>query len=398
MELLVTGNNLMRLSPATEAEVAQIVLEARAAKAPLVVEGGGTRNGLGRPVQAATTLSMAKLSGITLYEPSEMVIGAWAGTPLSVVQRTLDDRGQMLAFEPMDHRKLYGTTGEPTIGAVAACNISGPRRVMAGACRDGLIGVRFVNGKGEIIKNGGRVMKNVTGLDLVKLQAGAHGTLGVLTEVIFKVQPKPADEVSVCIDWLSPEQAVKAMAIAMSSPYEVTGAVHIVGSTNQTRDQTHIRLEGFSNQTEYRSAKLIEKLKEGGFEAELNFGGEFWSTIGNCSLGYESYYECIWRVSVPPSRGALLASEFENVFLLDWAGGLVWIGSIKADAKLSTKIHAAAARHGGHAMLVKAPADFRAVNPVFQPQTPILQKLQAGIKASFDPDGIINPGRMVAGV
>ena len=173
------------MMPTTEAGVIEAVQGALAKKIPLLVKGGGTRVGLGRPVQAGETLSLEKLSGVTLHEPAEMVVSALAGTPLRVVEETLAAKGQMLPFEPMDHRAIYGSTGEPTIGAVAAANISGPRRVMVGACRDHLIGVRFVNGKGEIIKSGGRVMKNVTGLDLVKLQAGAHGTLGVLTEVTF---------------------------------------------------------------------------------------------------------------------------------------------------------------------------------------------------------------------
>ena len=157
------------LNAASEADVVGIVANARASRRAFAVQGGGTRAALGRTIDAPDILSLANLNGITLYEPAELVIGAKAGTPLAVIEDALAARGQMLPFEPMDHRIVLGTKGTPTIGGVYACNISGPRRVTHGAARDSAIGVRFVNGRAEAIKSGGRVMKNVTGLDLVEI-------------------------------------------------------------------------------------------------------------------------------------------------------------------------------------------------------------------------------------
>ncbi|MEH2478135.1 FAD/FMN-containing dehydrogenase [Nitrobacteraceae bacterium AZCC 2146] len=177
-------------SPASENEAALIIRDLFEAKRPISIHGGGTRSGLGRQVQADAAITTVALTGVTLYEPAEMVMSARAGTSIQEIETLLAANGQMLPFEPMDHRALYGTTGEPTIGGVTACNSAGPRRIQAGAARDSLLGVRFVNGRGEVIKSGGRVMKNVTGLDLSRLSCGAYGSLGLLTEVTFKVLPR----------------------------------------------------------------------------------------------------------------------------------------------------------------------------------------------------------------
>ncbi len=387
----------MLIAPTTEAEVVEAVRDARSARAPLAIEGGGTKRGLGRPVQTERTLSLRGLSGITLYEPAEMVIGAWAGTPLAELQSALDARGQMLAFEPPDYRVLHGAAGEPTVGGLVACGLAGPRRVMAGGLRDSLIGVRFVNGRAEAIKNGGRVMKNVTGLDLVKLQAGAHGTLGVLTEAIFKVVPKPPAQLTLRIAGLSEAEGVAALCKAMGSPYEPTGAAYM-----PEEGAAYLRLEGFEDQLAYRSAALRKHLGLTLDPLADEAGRKVWTALKDVQALQVGPADAVWRISVPPTKAArvaaAIAAERSIRRCLDWSGGLIWLATPEGDGAGASLIQRLAAEAGGHATLIRASESLRATANVFQPLAPAVMKLQAGLKASFDPDGILNPGRMHAGL
>ncbi len=385
-------------TPTTEPEACQIVADAAARRTPLALQGGGTKADLGRPGQAEATLSSAGLTGITLYEPAELVIGGRAGTPLKDVVATLAERGQELPFEPMDHRGLLGSTGEPTIGAIAAGNISGPRRIMAGAARDSLIGVRFVNGRGEAIKSGGRVMKNVTGLDLVKLMAGSWGTLGFLTEVTFKVLPKSERIATLALHGLDDARAVEALCTAAASPFEVTGAAHLPG------DRTLIRIEGFASSVEYRLGQLRRVLK--GFGAPDVIEGEpadaLWRSIRDGGPVAEPRDHAVWRVSTAPTLGpgvaAAVAAALPVRHYYDWSGGLIWLSTPAEGDAGAGAIRAALARAGGHATLIRAPHEVRAAVDVFQPLPQPLMRVTAGVKASLDPAGLFNPGRLYAGV
>jgi glycolate oxidase FAD binding subunit len=393
----------MIFSPTSEAETAEAVLAACAAHEPFAVAGGGTRAGLGRPVESGSVLSTRALTGITLYEPAELVISARAGTPLSDIEAALRSQRQRLAFEPMDHRALYGTAGAPTIGAVAACNVSGPRRIQVGAARDHLIGLRFVNGRGEIIKSGGRVMKNVTGLDLVKLQCGAHGTLGVLTEVTFKVLPEPEYSGTLVLRGLADLAAVGVLCAALGSPYRINGAAHLPMATEQGESLTLLRLEGASASVDERLAALTKLLAPHGFADKLGIeqASALWRSIRNVIPLAEPRERAIWRLSVKPTRApeivAALSEKIEVHHFYDWGGGLIWLAITGGGDAHASEIRALVA-DGGHATLIRAPEAVRARVDVFEPLSAPLLNLTRGVKASFDPDRIINPGRMYAGI
>lgn len=392
-------------APTSEPEACAAIVEAAARRTPLAIAGGGTKAGIGRPAQSEATLSSAGLAGITLYEPAEMVIAARAGTPLAEIVRALAEKGQQLPFEPMDHRPLLGSAGEPTIGAVAAGNISGPRRIMAGAARDALIGVRFVNGRGEALKSGGRVVKNVTGIDLVKLMAGSWGTLALLTEVTFKVLPVPERAATLVLSGLDDARAVAALAAGLGSPFEVTGAAHLPAGLDGSGARTLLRLEGFSFSVDHRLGELRRLLREYGSPEVLegDAAAMLWRELRDAVPLAEPRDAAVWRLSVKPSAGPAVAAGasrgLDARWFYDWGGGLLWIACPAAGDAGAAVIRAAVrGAGGGHATLVRAPAEVRAAVDVFEPLPAPMLRLTAGLKAAFDPAGILNPGRMYAGV
>lgn len=376
--------------PGSEEDVAAIVASAMSNGERLAIRGGGTRGRIGGKTEG-TPLSTTGLIGITLYEPAEMIISARAGTPLAEVEAALAEKGQMLPFEPMDHRKLLGTTGTPTIGAVAAGNISGPRRVTSGAARDHLIGVRLVNGRGEIIKNGGRVMKNVTGLDLVKLSAGAYGTLGVLTEVTFKVLPRPQTMLTLAIDGLSAEAALAAMAEAMATPFEVSASARLPASADAP-SMTLLRIEGFADSCTYRAGRLATHLEAfGAFRpVDGDFAERLWTRSRDAEHFATPEFATVLRIHVAPSKAAAVleaANAPEGATLLDWGGGLIWLGLPPGEdtAAIMTRIASA----GGHPMIARSVDE---PLPTLLPPDPAVAALGSRIKAAFDPHGIFNSG------
>jgi glycolate oxidase FAD binding subunit len=398
----VTALDSAAYAPADEAEAGRIVREARARGERLDIVGGGARLGLGRPAEGARRLSTSRLAGIVFHEPAEMTLRAKAGTPLAVVEAALAAHGQTLPFEPIDHRALYGGAGEPTVGGLVATNASGPRRVSAGAARDSLIGLRLVNGRGEAIESGGRVMKNVAGLDLVKLNCGALGTLGLVAEATFKLLPKPQSEATIVLRRLDDEAGVAAMTRALASPYGVSGAAWIGPGMGREFSRAILRVEGFSDSVDYRAERLIALNADLGAKHALS--GEdsqsLWRAVRDAEFLAEPPNRAIWRVSLQPSKAppfiARLGTEALAHFF-DWGGGLVWLASEPTEGA-AVRLRAALAPLGGHATLIRAPDALRARVDVFEPLNPALARLTRGVKASFDPDALFNFGRMYAGM
>jgi glycolate oxidase FAD binding subunit len=406
------GEHLTIFTPQTEEDILAAVQWALSAEAPLEIIGHGTKRGIGRPMQTRHTIDLSRLSGVTLYEPEELVLSAKAGTPLAEIEALLAGHGQCLQFEPMDYGPLLG--GEPgrgTIGGVLAANLSGPRRLRSGAARDHILGVRVVSGRGELFKSGGRVVKNVTGYDISKGMAGSWGTLGILTEVTFKVLPAPQTETTLAIRGLDDEEAARAMAIAMGSSGEVSSAAHLpVTVTGKVIDgalsgkaSTLLRLEGFAPSVRDRTKKLKALLKPAGEIDEIPEAQSrrLWQEIRDCMPFADGTQRCIWRVSMAPMEAHKMVANLRlgagvDAFY-DWQGGLVWL-RMEADPEPLALRRLIAHFGGGHATLVRAPEPIRAAVEVFQPQPPALAALSQRLKQQFDPKGIFNPGRMVAGV
>lgn len=364
-------------TPTSEAEIADVVASSTTG---LNIIGGGTR-AVGRSTGDAT-LSTASLNGITLYEPGAMTMVAQVGTPVAEVEAALAAENQRLAFEPMDHRALLGTTGTPTIGGVFATNTSGPRRIQVGAARDFALGVRFVVGMGQIVSNGGRVMKNVTGYDLVKLMSGSWGTLGVLTEVSFKTLPDVETSATLLVETNDAATAVQAMSAALGSPFDVTGAAYVGG-------QVHVRVEGFETSVTYRVGALKDKLAQFGavdivMDREANV--QRWRDIRDVACFADDAGD-VWKISVKPTDGPTVMSALHGDGVdcfMDWGGGLVW-----ARVATGTDVRAALRGIAGHATCVRG-----TTYPAFAPETGAVAQLTKGIRAKFDPRGLLNPGRM----
>ncbi len=400
--------------PGSAAEVSEIVAAAAAARESLAISGGGSKRDFGRPVDAVHGLDLRRLAGIIDYDPSELVLTAHAATPMGEILGELRQQNQMLAFEPPEWGALLPSTGQPTLGGVIACNLAGSRRVRAGAARDHFLGFEAVNGLGEVWRGGGRVVKNVTGYDMSKLQAGAFGTLSVLTELTVRVVPRPETSCSVVLDGLRDDGAVRVMADGLNSPHEVSAAAHlpaliagraaIPAIAGSGAGVTLLRLEGHGPSVRFRADALARALGATRLLDDAD-SRAIWAAIGSVQPLLAGPERLIWRLCPTPNLGASAMAEIAAALpgsegYYDWGGGLLWIS---LDPELTgpdggaAAVRAALGRFGGHASLLRAPEPVRRVVAVFDPPDRALGSLTRRVKASFDPHGILNPGRLHEG-
>ena len=396
---------MSELRPESVAALTDAVATASAERTPLEIFGAGTKRGMGRPIEAVHRLSLGGLRGIMLYEPDELVISAQTGTTLVEIEQSLAQKGQQLAFEPPDWAALFGTTpGTQTIGGVIAANLAGPRRLTAGAARDHLLGFHAVSGRGELFRAGGRVVKNVTGFDLSKLLAGSFGTLAVMSEVTLKVLPRPERAATLLLLNQDAATAAGSMAAALGSSNEVSGAAWLPAilaqrlGVGEGAAVTALRFEGLDASVSFRMNALMGLIPGAAARLDGVQSDAFWAQVRDVMPFASDPTRDVWRVSVAPLEGArLIAALPEAEAFLDWAGGLVWLALPATPDGGAARVRAAKG-HAGHATLVRAAAEVRARVAVFEPESEALAGLSRRVKASFDPLGILNPGRMVEGV
>ncbi|MEM8855707.1 MAG: glycolate oxidase subunit GlcE [Pseudomonadota bacterium] len=392
------------LSPTTTEEVREAVRWAIEAGEPLEVIAGATKRKIAEPAQTAYVLDVNDLSGILAYEPEELILTVRPGTSLETLTQTLADKNQMFAFEPIDLSALLGG-GPGTIGGTFGSNYSGPRRVTAGAVRDHMLGVEAVSGRGDVFKAGGKVVKNVTGYDLSRALCGSWGTLAVATELTIKVLPKPEQQTTLVLTDLAPGEAVVAMSTVMGSSADASGAAYLPADIAQTLplglgsgSATVLRLEGFGPSVAARSQTVRGLFPGREIHAiDGDASAALWTAVGNVQP-FATSNGAVWRVSVAPTAGPAILDNLpkNSRAYLDWAGGLVWIETLdEGDAGAKTIRMAVAENGGGHATLIRATSGTRASVPTFQPQSAGLRALSERLRTAFDPEGILNPGRMV---
>jgi glycolate oxidase FAD binding subunit len=399
------------LQPTDAKQTAEAITWAAAEGGSLEIVAGGTKRALGRPMKTDHILDVSRLTGIANYEAAELVLTARPGEPLAAINAELVKKRQMLAFEPPDWRALLGAEGEQTLGGVIACNMAGSRRVRAGAARDYVLGFTAVNGFGDIWKAGGKVVKNVTGYDMCKLQAGAYGTLSALTEITIKVMPKPETACTIVLHGLADDVATPVLANALNSPFEVSGAAHLPASVARRSKigavaaglgaATALRLEGPRPSVAYR-IEAVEALVGRGVRLDDLETEAFWSEAGAVQPLLAKGSRIVWRLCPTPSHAVTVAhsilSTLESAeFYFDWGGGLIWLSvdSEEAGPDAGANIVRPAMKvSGGHATLVVAPETVRASVPVFEPLSAGLAQLTQRVKSGFDPRGVLNPGRM----
>ncbi len=390
-------------SPDDETALAGIIKNAGNTGETFRILGGGSRATLGNPVTHTAILSMQNIRGVRLYEPEALTLVVAAGTPLAEVESLLDANGQHLPFEPADYREILHTQDKtPLIGALAACNISGPRRIVAGACRDSMIGLRAITGRGQIIKNGGRVMKNVTGYDLVKLLAGSFGTLAVISELAFKTLPKPEVAATLCLNGLNDNDAVGCLSAALNSPYQITGAAHVPNGLGGAASITLIRIEGFADSVRYRTDALKDHLgkiikTDITVESNPDISANLWQSVKNLHPFIGKTGD-IWQIGMKSSDAADFGRAMRDLtdtgtpceYFFDWGGARAWVLCPLGFNLRETKPKAI-----GYATRLRGNTD-KTTSKInaFPPLAPAIAQIQTDLRTKFDPHTLLNSGIM----
>ena len=380
----------------TEAQLQEAIATARHQRQALAVLGHGSKSQLGRPVGGVQPLHVAGMAGIVDYQPGELIITVRPGTPVCEVEALLATKNQQLAFEPADWGPLWNhAPHHGTIGGMVAAAISGPRRLKAGALRDHILGARGVSGLGIAFACGAKVVKNVTGFDLPKLLCGSMGTLAVLSEVTLRVAPRAASQRTLIYHDLDAHAALSLMRDAAASTTEISAAAHRPGDNPATL----IRLEGSHNAVAERARALKTELDSHAAMTQVvdEVSQDVWQEIRDVD-DFTGNERPLWRLYLPPSRAALTVAEIERNLpcrvLYDRAGSLVWLESLSDDCG-EARVRDAVSRVQGQATLMRAAAGLR--NAPFHPEADAVGKISEMIKLAYDPQGILEPGRMVRG-
>ena len=406
--------------PQNEREVSNFIKKFYKSNVPVELIGSGSKRKIGKPLQCSKTLSLSKLNGIIEYLPEELYIKVKACTPIKQIEEELKKNRQQLAFEPIDFGYLFnGKSDCGTAAGQVACNISGPRRFKAGSIRDHVLGFRGVNGKGEIIKSGGNVVKNVTGYDLSKLICGSYGTLVALTEITFKVLPSPEESKTLVIHNQKIESASFLLEQAISSSNDVSGATFLpkepkvsgcvmdIEKTFKLNDLRHegsltaIRIEGSKNSVDQRVQNLVKELNIENFNISIlgTYQSEiFWHKVKNLDF-FSSSKNSIFRIVIPQSECVQLVYQFTNKFkyFLDWGGALIWVEAFELSEEMFDSVRKKVIKHGGYVTMIKNSSYLPYVEDVFTINRDRFN-ISQNIKKSFDPKRILNPGKMYMGI
>ena len=385
-----------RWRPGQASEIAAALREANAASKCCEILGGGTKRSLGNPVTADIQLDMSAIRGIEFYEPEELVIKVRAGTPIAEIRAALAEQQQHLACEPPDLAGFFGdAVAGDTIGGAVACNLSGPRRILNGSIRDAVLGMEAVNGLGEIFKGGGRTVKNVTGYDMPKLLAGSFGVLAVITTVTLKLHPAPVREATLLLPNLGDDDAIQIMGEALRMPLDISAASHL--ATRDRHAVTALRLEGFAESVAARREALQKRLH--GMTGVTVIEGEesaaFWRRRRDLSDLAGDALACIWRLLLPASHAARMAAAIGGAALYDWGGSRVFVKTNEETVRTQGELlRSMVGQAGGSVCLFKAPAGLRQAFGAFHPRPQAHQDLAERIRARFDPNHVLNPGKL----